>query len=147
MKTFAALIPALLILTGFSSSASAAALGAIILVEPTELDFGKVPLKTWATNAVTIQNLGDAVLEGHASVEPPFVIISGAEYRVSRMTTHVITIAYSPTGNKTDQQIMNLTGSGKSTVTLKGQLSNKTAPVPKPVAKPAKPKKYSDKFN
>ncbi len=146
MKTLAALTLAGLMLAGFSSSASAA-VGAIIFVQPTELDFGKVPLKIWVTNAITIENLGDAPLVGKATVAEPFKIISGAEYRVNRQQSHVIRIAYTPTGNQTDKQTMTLTGSGKCSATLLGHLSNQSAPVPKPVTKPAPAKTYSDKFN
>src|SRR5690348_2665500 len=49
----------------------------IILLSPSRLNFGTVPLGKSVTNTLLVENFGRGKLVGTASVPPPFKIISG----------------------------------------------------------------------
>jgi len=97
-----------------------AAVGPIIQVAPSGLDFGAVLLQSVFDLPITITNAGVGTLSGTASVGVPFSIISGGAYSLTAGQTQVITVRFSPAaaGNFTD--MVTLTGGGGATVGVKG---------------------------
>jgi hypothetical protein len=104
----------------------------ITYVTPAALDFGRVTAKTTATNTFLVENLGQGRLIGRATVSPPFKIISGENYDLTRLQAQVVTITYTPSKAGADTQTVTFTGGGAVTrATVTGRLS-KAPPSGKP---------------
>jgi hypothetical protein len=82
----------------------------IILLSPSRLNFGTVPLGKSATNTLLVENFGHGKLVGTASVPPPFKIISGEKYALKEKEVQVVTIVYTPGKPHRDKAIVTFTG-------------------------------------
>ena len=77
---------------------------------------------------VKITNLGCARLDGAATVDPPFIIKSGATYSIPPQSVHTIGLEFSPTAAGVFTRTLTLTGGGGATVELTAEAVN-PAPV------------------
>jgi len=103
-----------------------------VVVSPPTLDFGAVRRAESATNSLVVENVGAGILEGEATVPPPFKILSGGKYRLARNTSQVVTIVYTSNGAPTNAQVVRFSGKDhEASATVTGGLSTK--PRPKPV--------------
>jgi hypothetical protein len=103
-----------------------------IVVSPTTLDFGAVPRAESATNSLVVENVGAGILEGEATVPPPFAILSGGKYRLQRNTSQVVMIVYTPNGAPTNTQIVRFSGKEhEASATVTGRLSKSRPKYPK----------------
>ncbi len=100
---------------GFSSvpkQSTFALTNAVILVSPTALDFGSVPVGNSTTNTFLVENIGRGRLIGAASVPAPFEIISGSNYDLREKEIQVVTVAYTPRRVRTNTATVTFTGGG-----------------------------------
>ena len=101
----------------------------IAFVSPTTVNFGVVHEGEFATNSVVIENVGRGKLIGTATVEPPFRILSGANYKLDRSAAQVVAIVYTPSGIPTNTARLKFSGAANEvSATLVGRLSSKPRP-------------------
>jgi hypothetical protein len=101
----------------------------LAFVSPTSVDFGVVYDGEFATNSVIVENVGRGKLIGTATVEPPFRILSGANYKLDRSAAQVVTIVYTPSGIPTNIAKIKFSGAANEvSATLVGRLSSKPRP-------------------
>lgn len=93
----------------------------IILVSPTKLNFGAVPIGKSATNTFLVENFGRGKLTGKASVPAPFKIISGDTYSLTAKEVQVVTIVYTPERLRNDKATVKFTGGNGAKVTVTGK--------------------------
>jgi hypothetical protein len=111
------------------TSADTLSTSPIAFVSPTTVNFGVVYDGEFATNSVMVENVGHGRLMGTATVEPPFRILSGANYKLDRSAAQVVTIVYTPSGIPTNTAKLKFTGAANEvSVTLVGRLSSKQRP-------------------
>lgn len=97
----------------------------IISVTPKSLDFGSVPSKTTVTNSILVENWGGGKLVGKVTVARPFKIISGGTYRLGASDAQVVTIAYTPSGEALDTNVLKFTGGNGVLVPVVGKSAAK----------------------
>jgi hypothetical protein len=97
----------------------------VISVSPKSLDFGSVPVKTTVTNSVLVENWGGGRLVGKVTVARPFKIISGGTYRLGAADAQVVMIAYTPSGQALDTNVLKFTGGGGTVVPVVGKSAAK----------------------
>jgi hypothetical protein len=106
-----------------STTAGTLFISPILVVRPRVIDFGVVPLKTTVTNTFLVENWGGGKLVGKATVQPPFKIISGAEYRLGPADAQVVTISYTPSGALLDTNIVKFSGGAGAVAPVVGKVS------------------------
>lgn len=133
MKTLLVLAVSAALLNGLGPARAAdLASKPMTVVSPPSIDFGAVRRKETATNTFLVENLGPGRLVGRATVAPPFKIISGATYDLTRLQAQIVTVTYTPSGAPTDTQSITFPGGGAVvTATVSGRLS-KAPPPHKP---------------
>ena len=97
----------------------------IILTKPRTVNFGSVRDGTVTTNTFVIENVGGGRLVGTATVEPPFKIVSGADYSLKHGSAQIVTVIYEPSGGATDERTIKCTGGGGAKVGVVGKLSTR----------------------
>ena len=97
----------------------------VISVTPKSLDFGSVPAKTTVTNSVLVENWGGGKLVGKVTVARPFKILSGGTYRLGAADAQVVTIAYTPSGQALDTNVLKFSGGGGAMVAVVGKSAAK----------------------
>jgi len=95
----------------------------IILVSPTRLDFGAVPLGKSITNTFLVENFGRGKLVGTASVPAPFKIISGEKYALKEKEVQVVTVVYTPTQPRIDKAIVKFSGGNGAKAMVLGKVA------------------------
>ena len=100
-----------------------------IFVSPTTLDFGAVARQESVTNSLLVENVGNGILVGQATVRPPFKILSGGSYRLERNAAQVVTIVYTSYGAPTNIQTVAFSGRDhEASATVIGRLSTVSRP-------------------
>jgi len=97
----------------------------IISVTPKSLNFGSVPAKTTVTNSVLVENWGGGKLVGKVTATRPFKIISGGTYRLGAKDAQVVTVAYTPSGEALDTNVLKFTGGNGAVVSVVGKCAAK----------------------
>jgi hypothetical protein len=97
----------------------------IISVRPKSLNFGSVPAKTTVTNSVLVENWGGGKLVGKVMVDRPFKVISGGTYRLGANDAQVVMVAYTPTGEALDTNVLKFTGGNGAVVSVVGKCAAK----------------------
>lgn len=95
----------------------------IILVSPTRLNFGAVPLGKSVTNTFLVENFGHGKLVGTASVPAPFKIISGEKYSLKEKEVQIVTVVYTPTRPRIDKAIVKFSGGNGAKAMLMGKVT------------------------
>ena len=100
-----------------------------LVVSPMKADFGTLRMGESATNSFLVENVGGGTMVGTATVPPPFRVLSGGSYKLTRNEAQVVTVVYTPDGAGTNTQVITFTG-GTSDVkaTVTGKLSKKRWP-------------------
>ncbi len=98
----------------------------IIMITPSTLDFGYVPMGKSATNSFMVENVGHGKLSGTASVAAPFKIDSGATYTIREKEVQMVTLIYSPTNERVDIAPVSFTAGG---TTLKATAVGRRLPA------------------
>lgn len=93
----------------------------IILVSPTKLNFGRVPVGKSATNTFLVENFGHGKLTGKVSVPKPFKIISGESYSLTPKEVQVVTIVYAPERVRNVRATVKFTGGNGAKATVTGE--------------------------
>jgi hypothetical protein len=91
-----------------------------ISVTPAQIEFGAVEVGLSDTEALTVTNEGQIVLEGAASTSPPYSIVSGQTYAIFPGGSHQIVVQFTPTESGTATGSLSLSGGGGATVSLLG---------------------------
>ncbi len=81
-----------------------------LAVEPGNLDFGRVPVGSYADLPITVKNTGGTSISGTASATAPFSVISGGSYAIAGGGTSTITVRYRPTTTAESNGTLTLTG-------------------------------------
>jgi hypothetical protein len=95
----------------------------IILVSPTRLNFGAVPLGKSITNTFLVENFGHGKLVGTASVPAPFKIISGEKYALKEKEVQVVTVVYTPTQARIDKAVIKFSGGNGAKAMVMGKVT------------------------
>ena len=69
-----------------------------IVVSPMKADFGTLRMGESATNSFLVENVGRGTMVGTATVPPPFKVLSGGSYKLTRNGAQVVTVVYTPDG-------------------------------------------------
>ena len=96
------------------------ALPPALTVDPTSLNFGAVELGQSSTLTITVENTGGGTLDGTATTNPPFAIVSGVTYSLGAGETQEIEVSYSPGKLGSEADSVTLTGASGATVALNG---------------------------
>jgi hypothetical protein len=105
----------------------------VMIVTPTNLDFGTVTEQTTATNSFLVENAGGGTLVGKVTVAAPFKIISGDTYSLKSGEIQIVTITYSPSEAEKDVQTAEFSGAKPVTAKVIGK---RGPPRPKQVRRP-----------
>jgi hypothetical protein len=95
----------------------------IILVSPTRLNFGAVPLGKSLTNTFLVENFGHGKLVGTASVPAPFKIISGEKYALKEKEVQIVTVVYTPTQARIDKAVIKFSGGNGAKAMVMGKVT------------------------
>ena len=95
----------------------------IILVSPTRLNFGTVPLGKSITNTFLVENFGHGKLVGTASVPGPFKIISGEKYSLKEKEVQIVTVVYTPTRPRIDKAVVKFSGGNGAKAMVMGKVA------------------------
>jgi parallel beta-helix repeat protein len=98
-----------------------------ISVTPTIQDFGSLLVGSTADRAFSVQNTGSSTLSGSVTVSAPFSIVSGSPYTIAVAQTQTVTVRYSPTIARTDNQTISFSGANGASATVSGSAT--TPPV------------------
>jgi hypothetical protein len=91
-----------------------------ISVSPTSIDFGPVVLGSHSDQSFEVDNDGDGMLVGSASVPAPFSVVAGSPYRLAGRSGSLVTIRYTPLVGQQDVQTVSFTGGGLATRQVSG---------------------------
>ena len=94
-----------------------------IQATPGTMSYGSVSTGTSMTNSFTVQNVGQGMLSGTASVGAPFSVISGGSYNLGAGQSQTVTVAFSPTVVSNYSQSVSFSGGGGTNATVSGSLS------------------------
>lgn len=95
----------------------------VLVITPATLDFGPVLTNTTATNTFLVENAGRGKVAGKATVSPPFKVIDGGSYSLTRKEKQLVTVVYAPrayTGSN-DVRSISFTGAGTAEATVMGR--------------------------
>lgn len=94
----------------------------VLSVEPpTAVDFGEVEVgQTKDLAAFTVKNTGTGTLAGQATVEAPFVVVSGGTYSLGSGQAQTVTIRFGPTVSGAVSKTVTFTGAGGTARTVSG---------------------------
>src|SRR5439155_765463 len=83
-------------------------------VSPTgTVNFGSVPLGSFADQTFTVSNTGGGTVSGSASVPAPYSIVSGSPFTLSGVgTTQVVKVRFTPTTTSTVSANITFTANG-----------------------------------
>jgi hypothetical protein len=95
----------------------------VMVVTPTQIDFGAVAQSTTVTNSFLVENAGGGTLVGTATVPPPFKILSDGTYSLRPGEIQVLTITYTPSGGSNDIQVVTFTGANPANAKVQGRLA------------------------
>ena len=68
----------------------------LLVVSPTNLDFGLIPAGLTSTQVFWVANPGGTVLNGVATSPPPFSVVGGSPFSVTPGATSAVQVAFSP---------------------------------------------------
>ena len=92
-----------------------------IAVTPAECDFGEVEVGQWSERTFTVENTGDATLEGEASVPAPFSIVSGGAYGLAPGAQQAVTVRFTPPAVGAYAETVTFTGADGATGPVTGE--------------------------
>ena len=92
----------------------------VISVSPSSLNFGGVNVGGSLDRTITVRNVGGGVLNGNATTNTPFAIVSGGSYSLSAGQSQTVTVRFSPTSAETFLGNVNLTGGGDASLAVSG---------------------------
>jgi hypothetical protein len=100
---------------------AAAPTNPVIIVSPTTLNFGSVPMSSSNALSFTVQNTGGGILSGTASVAGSFFsIVDSGTYSLGAGQSQVVRISYRPTTTGTNTASVTFTGGGGAVATVSG---------------------------
>lgn len=91
-----------------------------ISVTPAQLNFGNIDVGVSSDMTFMIENLGDSVLNGTASVPPPFSIVGNPVYAINAGQSQALTVRFSPVVRGSFAENVTFTGGGGASAPLTG---------------------------
>ena len=92
----------------------------VIVITPTNLNFGSIVTGSTSNLSLTVQNTGAGTLTGGASATVPYRIVSGGTYNLLSGQSQTVTVAYTPTATGTNVQNITFTGAGGAIAAVTG---------------------------
>src|SRR5262245_11672055 len=92
----------------------------LISVAPSSLDFGSVNLGNSANKNITVKNIGTGTLNGIATTNAPYVILSGGSYSVNAGQSKTVTVGFGPLSTGTFSGSVTFTGGGGASTVVTG---------------------------
>lgn len=91
-----------------------------IKISPLGGDFGRVTVGTSVDGTFFVQNVGEGVLSGSATTNPPYTIEEGGSYNLVGGQSQAVTVRFKPTLGGTFNGNVTFTGGGGATGTVTG---------------------------